>query len=287
MFRIALIGLGIGLLLAILAWAYGHVRYRARMADARAAWAAITALAPAGAPRFDPQTLHDQPEIARRYLTHAIAPGTPLTPVVALQMEGVFRLGNADAPRALRMAARQILAAPGAFVWIPVMRGNGMRIDGSDGLWRSHGWTRFWMYQAIPLARVGSDPDVDRSAAMRPALESVWAPAALHPDLGARWQQTGPDTARVRFGTGTTAIDIDLTLDAEGALRSLVGQRWSNANPDGIYRLQPFGGTALAEATFGGYTIPSHLAVGNHFGTDAYFAFFEVRVSDADFLTAP
>jgi hypothetical protein len=61
-------------------------------------------------------------------------------------------------------------------------------------------------------------------------------------------------------------------------MRQVVGMRWSDANSSKRFQLQPFGGTMEQEATFDGYTIPSMVRVGNMFGTDDYFPFYEARV---------
>jgi hypothetical protein len=60
-----------------------------------------------------------------------------------------------------------------------------------------------------------------------------------------------------------------------------VGRRWSDANPQKLFRLQPFGGTVEEEATYGGYTIPSAVKVGNMFGTADYFAFYRAQILQA------
>ena len=73
-------------------------------------------------------------------------------------------------------------------------------------------------------------------------------------------------------------------MAANGSVQEVVGQRWSNANPEKVFRLQPFGGTIASEATFGGFTIPSKLRMGNHFGMDEFLPFFQVDVSRADYL---
>jgi uncharacterized protein DUF6920 len=78
-------------------------------------------------------------------------------------------------------------------------------------------------------------------------------------------------------------VTISLTLSAEGAVKSVVTQRWSDANPAKRYQWQPFGGMVHAEARFGGYTIPSQIEAGNHSGTPEYFAFFDVRITGADY----
>lgn len=281
MLRFTLILLALVVAALIVAWSAGNARYRTRMTEAEQAWATLNA--PSLTLAFDPAQLADQPEIARRYLTHAIAPGTPLQPNVTLTMTGAFRLGDAANPRELAMQARQRLAAPGAFVWIAHMSGGGMSIDGSDGFDGRHGWTRFWMFRALPLVQSASTEGVDRSALARPALEAVWAPAALHPALGAIWKQTGPDSAEVTFPNGPEPVTISLTLTPEGAVATVVTQRWSDANPEKTFQWQPFGGEAHAEAPFGGYTIPTKMEAGNHFGTPAYFAFFDVEITGADY----
>jgi len=70
----------------------------------------------------------------------------------------------------------------------------------------------------------------------------------------------------------------------EDAVREVVGDRWSNANPEKRFRLQPFGGTAAADATFQGLTIPTSVAAGNHYGTDDYLPFFQARITRAQYF---
>ena len=59
--------------------------------------------------------------------------------------------------------------------------------------------------------------------------------------------------------------------------------RWSNENPERIYRPQPFGGDLLEFATFAGCTIPTRVIGGNPFGTDLYHPFFRARVREGAF----
>jgi hypothetical protein len=161
------------------------------------------------------------------------------------------------------------------------MNSGPVRISGTDALYRTHGWTRFWMFWSIPLVQAAATGGLDRAAAARPALEAMWAPASLLPQNGAAWTQLGEDTAQVTFDTSNARITMQMTLDGQGRILDIVTQRWSDANPDKQYRYQPFGGTMEEEATFGGFTIPSLVHVGNHYGTDAYFAFFNARLTSA------
>jgi len=82
-----------------------------------AEWQRLAALQPAAPERFSPDMVKDLPEPARRFFAFAIRPGTPLLPVVTIEMTGRFSLGTKEAPNYLPMAARQILASPEGFVW--------------------------------------------------------------------------------------------------------------------------------------------------------------------------
>lgn len=263
-----------------LALAYRY--YRSALAEADQAMGEVEAQVRPAAGRFDPATLAELPEIAQRYFRHAIAPGTPLSTAVRLEMDGTFLLGDAKQFQTYSMRARQVLAPPSAFVWIPEMKSGVMQITGSDALVNGRGWTRFWINGLLPVVNVQTSTDLVRSALSRSAMEAVWVPASLLPSNGVAWEQTGPNTARLSFATGIESVD--LTLDGDGRVLEIVTMRWSNANSDQVFRLQPFGGRVEAEATFGGFTIPSQLKVGNHYRTDDYLPFFQAAITSADYL---
>lgn len=263
-----------------LALAYGY--YRSAMAEADRAMAEVEAQIRPAAGNFDPATLVGLPEIAQRYFGHAIARGTRLSTAVRLEMEGTFLLGDATQFQTYSMHARQVLAPPSAFVWIPEMKAGVMQITGSDALVNGRGWTRFWINGLLPVVGVQTSADLVRSALSRAAMEAVWVPASLLPSNGVAWEQTGPNTARLSFATGVEPVDV--TLDEDGRVLEIVTMRWSNATPDQTFRLQPFGGRAEAEATFGGFTVPSQLKVGNHYGTDDYLPFFQATITSAHYL---
>jgi hypothetical protein len=269
-------------LVPLVAAGIAHWSYRQASADAAAAAASIRDRARPAAGLFDPTMVADLPEIAQRYFRHAIAPGTPLYTTVELGMAGMFLLGDKGSQQSYAMTARQVLAPPGAFVWMPRMQSAAMVISGSDALVDGVGWTRFWIAGLVPVVNSQTSPDLVRSALARPAVESIWAPASLLPDNGVAWEQSGPDTARLTFATGIEPVE--LTLDAEGRVLEVVIMRWSNANAEGAFRLQPFGGTINGEATFGGFTIPSMVEVGNHFGTPDYLPFFRAQITSANYL---
>lgn len=256
--------------------------YRQAMGEAERGWAEIAGRARTSVETFDPAMLAGLPEIAQRYFVHAIAPGTPLRTTVTLEMAGTFLLGDKQKHQSYDMTARQILAPPDEFVWLPHMRSGLMRISGSDALVAGAGWTRFWINGLVPVVNLGASPDLNRSAATRSAIEAIWAPASLLPGNGVRWAQTGPDTARLTFATGIEPVDM--TLGPNGRVLEVVTQRWSDANPQRTFRLQPFGGTTAGEKTIEGFTIPGRVSVGNLFGTEDYLPFFQVEITAAHFL---
>ena len=282
--RWAKFGLG-SLILAGGAATVGYLSYRSAMAEAEEAYARLAGTQTSVQTTFDPSMVADRPEIAQRYFRRAIAPGTPLYSSVELEMEGTFLLGDRANHQAYAMSARQVLNAPDQFVWVPRMRSGAMTITGSDALVDAEAWTRFWLLGLVPVAQDRTSPDLVRSAQFRAAVESALSlPTSLLPANGVEWKQVSETRARLTFRRFSPAIVLNMTIDQNGAVREVVGQRWSNANRDKTFRLQPFGGTMGSESTFHGLTIPTKIAVGNHYGTADYLPFFQVRIKSARYF---
>ena len=268
---IALIALSILLILMGGLWL---LRIRDWWAE-RAEWLRLGALQPRDPERFDPEMVADLPEPARRYFAYMIRPGTPLLPVAEIYMTGRFSLGTRDSPGYRPMAARQILAAPHGFVWVMRLTG-GLPVSGSD----SGGWTRFRILGLITVARLGGTRDHARSAYGRCVAEAAyWTPAALLPGPGIAWDAVDGDTARVTVTRDDLSQSVEIAVDAEGRPREVSFQRWSDANAEKTFRLQPFGGVASDFRPVGGYRLPFRVEAGNMFGTDHYFPFFIAEVT--------
>ncbi|MEQ9463277.1 MAG: hypothetical protein RJQ10_06425 [Haliea sp.] len=248
----------------------------------RAEWQRLAALQPDAPQRFSASMIEDLPEPARRYFSFMIEPGTPLLPVAEIEMSGQFSLGSKDNPAYQPMEAHQILAAPDGFLWSMRTRG-GMPVSGSD----SGSWTRFRIFWLIPVARLGGTPDHTRSAFGRYVAEAVvWTPAALLPGPGVSWAAVDDDTARVTVRHGDLSQAVDVTVASDGRPVVASFQRWSNANPDKVHRLQPFGATLADFREVGGYRLPFRVEAGNMYGTEDYFPFFRAEVSAIRFPEA-
>ena len=227
--------------------------------------------------RFDPAMVADLPDPVQRYFLTAIKPGTPLHRASRIEMTGTFDLGSRDAPKPLGMTAQQVLAGPDGFLWQARMESG---ISGSD----SGSWTRFWVMGLIPVARAGGDADHMRSAFGRAVIEAaVWLPTSVLPQPGVEWEALDKHRIRVTITRNGMTQSADLTLDTDGHVIEAVLPRWSNANPDKVYQVQPFGGWLWDHRDFGGLVVPAEAEVGNFYGTPDYHPFFMSRITAMTF----
>jgi hypothetical protein len=218
---------------------------------------------------FDPSLVTGLPEPTRRWLLHAIAPGTPLWPSVELTMRGEIKLG-AWRP----FTARQVLAPPHGFIWAATARVCGLPVTGFDRLSSGSGQMRWRLGGLVPVLSAAG-PDVTRSAAGRLAGEMVLAPTTFR---AATWT-SGPDGDRAVVTCRIDGADerAELHVGPDGRLLDVSLQRWGN--PSGApYGRHPFGVAIEAEETFEGVTIGSRLRAGWFWGTD--------RQNDGEFFRA-
>ena len=225
---------------------------------------------------FEPSMAAGLPEPARRWLTHAIAPGTPLWQTVELSMHGQIRLG-AWRP----FTARQVLAPPRGFIWAATARFLGIPVIGFDRLSSGSGQMHWRLGGLVPVMSAAG-PDVTRSAAGRLAGEMALVPTTFP---AATWTP-GSDDDRVVVTWRIDGQDerAELQIGHDGRLVCVVMQRWGNPNgaPFGRY---PFGVAIEAEQTFTGVTIGSVLRAGWWWGTDRQpeGEFFRAEITEATF----
>lgn len=230
------------------------------------------------AERFDPATLAGLPGSARRYLTHSIAPGTPLAGAVRLQMNGEIKLRDW-----LPFTAEEVIDLSRGMIWKARVRMKGLPIVGSDRMIDGQGSMRWKLLGLFPVM-TASGPEITRSTAGRVAAESLWIPSALC-NGAVSWSE--PEEGRVCAEFPAFGGDHRLTfaLDESGRPVAFTMPRWGD--PDGKgFRYCDFGGIIEEERTFGGCTIPSRLRLGWHYGTERFERegeFFRVTVGRAEF----
>ena len=242
-------------------------------------WERLAELQPKSPLKYDPKFVTDLPEPAQRFFNYAITPGTPLLSVAEIKMSGHFSLGTRDNPNYQTMRANQILASPYGFVWRLKLPGL-VPVSGSD----SGNWTRFRIFGLVPVARLGGDQNHARSAYGRYVAESIfWTPAAVLPGPGVAWEGIDSNTARVTVSNGALSQTVNVKVGADGHPTEISFLRWSNANPDKEYRLQPFGGSLSEFREVQGYRLPFKVEAGNMFGTEDYFIFYKAEVTEIRF----
>ena len=250
-------------------------------------WNKLEKIAPNEPMFFDPKTLDNIADPARRYFEYTIAPGTPLKRMTEIKMSGRLGLGPKDAPDYMHMSATQIMALPDGFVW-NIKTGRGpMVVTGSDGFYHDKSWSRFWLMHSIPLGRAGGRSphraDHHRAAFGRLVAEAVfWSPAALLPSDMVSWEAIGPNHARATVRYQNLVQTVDVYIQEDGQPTKVIIPRWSDANPDNTYQIQPFGGYLSVFKEFEGYRLPTHVEGGNFIGTDAYFPFY---IADVEAVT--
>ncbi len=131
-----------------------------------------------------------------------------------------------------------------------------MRFSGSDGFDGDTSWVRFWFLRTIPIVRAGGSTDHVRAAFGRVVAEAVfWAPAALLPKDTVSWEAVGADVARATVNYNGMVQTVNVTVADDGRPTMVVIPRWSDANPEKTYRLQPFGGFLSEFREFDGYRL--------------------------------
>lgn len=230
--------------------------------------------------RFNYALIANLPEPVQRFFKHSIHQNTPLYTVVHIRMHGKFGMGTHAKHKYFEMKAEQMLAAPHGFVWQMSTYGHKLTMSGSD----SDSWTRFWLFNLLPIARLGGSHDHALAAFGRCVSEAVfWTPAALLPADNVVWQAISQNRIKVSVTYESMSQSVELIIDQQGKATDVFFQRWSAENKEKEYRWQPFGGKLSNFNEFAGFNLPTKIVAGNHSGTPEYFPFFIVEVDDISF----
>lgn len=228
---------------------------------------------------FQPDALTGIPDIAQRYLKHAIAPGTKLASAVRLRMHGEIKLKDW-----IPFQAEQVICWNRGMIWrATAWMNNVLPIRGSDRLVDGEGAMQWKLLGLIPVM-TATGSDITRSAIGRMQGECMWLPSVFC-DRNVTW--TAPDSSHACANLtllGETT-ELVLTVTEEGQLESMKLKRWGN--PEGAEpHYVNFGGFLESEGTFSGYTIPTRLRGGWYFGSDRFESkgeFFHATIDTATY----
>lgn len=221
--------------------------------------------APAPSRTFSEADLDGLPEPVQRYLRHAIAPGTLLSPSVRLWMDGTMT--PTPGGPSTDLTAVETLAPHRGFIWMAKARMNRLPVRVRDHYFDGTGGVNVVALGLLPIP-LGSGPDVARSSRGRLVAEAVWCPTALvHPAVA--WEALGGDRVRFTLTVDDDPIPVTLRTGPDGALREVTLDRWGDTEGPPA-RPIPYGFRVEEERTFDGVTIPTRLTGGWHFGTDRF-----------------
>ena len=242
-------------------------------------WESLARSAPSGQ-QFDSAMTESLPEPARRWLSHVIAPGTPLARAAIVQMHGQIRL-----KRWLPFRAVQLQAPPAGYVWAAQVRWGPIWIGGYDRYSDATGEMRWRLFSRLPVM-TATGSDTDRSAAGRVALDAMLVPTAwLQPTI--RWRADGSDTVVAEWRVDNQTLAVTLTIAPNGALRSVTMPRWAQpaGHPWGEY---PCGGTLDDETGFDGIKLGRRMRAGYFYGSQQWDSpsgeFFRAELTDVQFI---
>lgn len=225
---------------------------------------------------FQPDQLLTLPEAARRYLAHAIAPGTRLASAVRLQMRGEIKL-----QKWLPFTAEQVIRWDRGMIWTATAHKFGLPVRVTDRVVDGVGSMQVKLFGLLPIMRAAG-PDITRSTLGRLLVESIGLPSALCRN-DVIWSETDdlhPNACLTQNGENA---ELRLALEATGRIASASLSRWGN--PEGAaFHYTDFGGILEEEAAFDGYTIPTRIRAGWYFGTERFESegeFFRAKIVKA------
>ena len=212
---------------------------------------------------FDPELLIDRPDLARRYLENAIAPGTTLASAVRLWMHGEIKLKEKWHP----FKGEEVICWNRGMIWRANTWMQGLPIWGADRIVDGVGEVQWKILGLFPVVRA-SGADVTRSSVGRVQAELIWLPSVLcNPDVS--WTELNASQVQANFTALGEPAKLTLTVNAQGRLEQVKIDRWGN--PEGeAFHYSDFGGIVEDSGTFGGYTIPTRLRVGWYFGSERF-----------------
>ena len=111
----------------------------------------------------------------------------------------------------MKLQARQVLSAPQGFIWKMATAGALPVLSGSD----TDSWTRFWLADVIPVARMGGNNDHQRAAFGRYVAEAVfWSPASLLPSETVSWRAITEQQIEVNVSKGRLTQSVNVIIDS-------------------------------------------------------------------------
>jgi len=230
---------------------------------------------PGSAEPFNADMVVALPDPARRFFLHALQPGTRLASKLHWRYSGELKAGKGMPWLSLK--AEQIVVIDRGFVWKARANKGPIVLTAADHYLDGEGRMRVSLFGLFPVVNA-TGPDLSKSALGRLLIESAVLPSALLPSPNVQIEGIDRYHFRASVSLHGETTPITLTVDEDGRLKEILIQRWGNQTEDGSFRYIPYGATVLEERTFGGYTIPSRVAIGWWYGTERHEEVVRIKV---------
>lgn len=210
------------LLLAVLVWAGGYLRFTGNAEDLVRRLFASADREKGGVVTAD--VLQPLPEPVQRYLTYTGVVGKPMPKTVWLKQEGQIR-SAAETPWMAFLAEEYYTVSPPSFVWhagvrmarLPLVRVRDSYADGRGNI----------LVKAAGLYTMddGRGEEMDQASLVRYLNEMMWFPAAFLGD-NVSWEAVDDHSARVTLTDRGRSVSALMTFDDEGRFTNFVGPRY-------------------------------------------------------------
>jgi hypothetical protein len=229
---------------------------------------------------FEPALLGSLPPQAMQYLTHAIRPGSLIPQQVKVDFSGLIRLQPRK--RWLDFTAREEIRCCEGFIFNAHAKLGLFSMTIEDRYEAGSAESQIRLLGLIPVS-TKRGVDINRAAASRLVVESLWLPSTFLPAAGAVWSiETGK--VHVSIPVHREEIKCHIKLGPNGEVRLMRLERWSNFTDGGRYRMIPYSVHVYAERPFSDYTIPSQIEAFWSTGTDREISFFRATVESASYI---
>jgi len=250
----ALVGLGLLVLVFVVASLLGAARWRRGTAAVRSRLRGAAGVTPPGP--FRRAELDGLPAPVRRYFESALRDGQPRIRWARLEQRGEF-LARPDAGGWGPFAAVHEIApgAPG-FLWDARIRmAPGVTARVRDAFAGGEGSMLATVFGLKRVVDLHGTPEIAEGALLRYLAEAVWAPTALLPAAGVAWSPLDATSARATLSAGGTTVALDFHFGADGLVASVFAAARSRES-GGRFVPTPWQGRWSRWEERGGFLLP-------------------------------
>lgn len=200
------------------------------------------------------------PPVVARFLATVLADAPAAPPLVRIEHEGEFHLGEGPGWRPFRSWQVFSRGAPG-FVWVARIRlAPGLAVEVLDAYAGGAAAMEARLHGVLPVMRAADGPELRQAALQRCLAERVWLPASLAPGGAVTWRGIDDRCAEATLVDGDVTAALVVHFDASG-LPAGVSSEARYREIRGDYVPTPWEGRFSDYRSYGGVLIPAESEV--------------------------